>query len=89
MICYDRLLKIFDERKITSYTIRKDNVIGQASWKKIHEGGHVDTRTLDALCKYLNCQPGDLIEYIPDEEQTAVGVDRTVNSDEKSQNHDS
>lgn len=89
MICYDRLLKIFDERKITSYTIRKDNVIGQASWKKIHEGGHVDTRTLDALCKYLNCQPGDLIEYIPDEEQTAVGVDKTVNSDEKSQNHDS
>lgn len=87
MICYDRLLKIFDERKITSYTIRKDNVIGQASWKKIHEGGHVDTRTLDALCKYLNCQPGDLIEYIPDEEQTAVGVDKTVNSDEKSQNH--
>lgn len=87
MICYDRLLKIFDERKITSYTIRKDNVIGQASWKKIHEGGHVDTRTLDALCKYLNCQPGDIIEYIPDEEQTAVGVDKTINSDEKSQNH--
>ena len=87
MICYDRLLKIFDERKITSYTIRKDNVIGQAAWKKIHEGGHVDTRTLDALCKYLNCQPGDIIEYIPDEEQTAVGVDKTINSDEKSQNH--
>lgn len=89
MICYDRLLKIFDERKITSYTIRKDNVIGQASWKKIHEGGHVDTRTLDALCKYLNCQPGDLIEYIPDEEQTAVGVDKTINSDKNPQNHDS
>lgn len=89
MICYDRLLKIFDERKITSYTIRKDNVIGQASWKKIHEGGHVDTRTLDALCKYLNCQPGDLIEYVPDEEETNIGVDKTINSDEKSQNHDS
>jgi putative transcriptional regulator len=23
--------------------------------------------TLDALCKALNCQPGDLIEYAPDE----------------------
>lgn len=89
MICYDRLLKIFDERKITSYTIRKDNVIGQASWKKIHEGGHVDTRTLDALCKYLNCQPGDIIEYIPDEEENAVGVHKTIKSDKKSQNHDS
>lgn len=87
MICYDKLLKILDERKITSYTIRKDNVIGQASWKKIHEGGHVDTRTLDALCKYLNCQPGDIIEYIPDEEAVNVGVDKTMKSDKNSQNH--
>jgi putative transcriptional regulator len=24
--------------------------------------------TLDALCKYLDCTPSDLIEYVPDEE---------------------
>ena len=23
--------------------------------------------TLDAICKALNCQPGDLVEYVPDE----------------------
>ena len=23
--------------------------------------------TLDAICQELNCQPGDLLEYIPDE----------------------
>lgn len=23
--------------------------------------------TLEAICKALNCQPGDIIEYIPDE----------------------
>lgn len=23
--------------------------------------------TLDALCNALNCQPGDLLEYVPDE----------------------
>jgi putative transcriptional regulator len=23
--------------------------------------------TLDALCKALDCQPGDLLEYIPDQ----------------------
>lgn len=23
--------------------------------------------TLEAVCKALNCQPGDIIEYIPDE----------------------
>ncbi len=25
--------------------------------------------TLDAICKALNCQPGDILEYLPDEEQ--------------------
>lgn len=24
--------------------------------------------TLEAICRALNCQPGDIIEYIPDEE---------------------
>ncbi|MBQ9859652.1 MAG: helix-turn-helix transcriptional regulator [Clostridia bacterium] len=23
--------------------------------------------TLDAICKALDCQPGDIIEYVPDE----------------------
>ncbi len=66
MISYDKLIKIFDERGINSYKIKKDNVIGQASYKKIKEGGNVDMRTIDSLCKYLNCQPGDILEYIPD-----------------------
>lgn len=68
MISYEKMLKLFEERKISSYTMKKDNVIGQASWKKIHEGGHIDTRTLDALCAYLDCQPGDLLEYVKDSE---------------------
>ena len=24
--------------------------------------------TLDAICKYLDCQPGDILEYAPDDE---------------------
>lgn len=24
--------------------------------------------TLDAICRYLNCQPGDILEYEPDDE---------------------
>ena len=63
-ISYQKLLAIFKERGITSYTIKKDNVIGQASLRKIREGGHIDTRTIESLCKYLHCQPGDIMEYI-------------------------
>lgn len=67
-ISYNKLLNVFKEKGITSYTItKKEKLIGQSTWKKIHENGHIDTRTIEALCKYLNCQPGDILEYIPDE----------------------
>lgn len=68
-ISYKKLLKIFNEKGINTYTIKRDNIIGQASWKKIHEGGHIDTRTIEKLCKYFNCQPGDILEYIPENEE--------------------
>ncbi len=29
--------------------------------------------TLDALCRELKCQPGDLLEYQPDEEHAPEG----------------
>ena len=63
-ISYRKLIQMFEEKKITSYTIKRDGIMGQATWKKIHEGGHIDTRTIGALCKYLNCQPGDILEFI-------------------------
>lgn len=67
-ISFEKTRKIFKERGITSFTFRNNHVIGQATWKKIQTGGHIDTRTINALCKYLDCQPGDLLEYVPDEE---------------------
>lgn len=71
-ISYQKLLNLFKEKGITSYVIKRDKVIGQASWKKIHEGGHIDTRTIENLCSYLNCQPGDILEYIPDDQESEV-----------------
>lgn len=63
-IKYDKLLKLLDDRGITSYTIKKDNIIGQATLKKIKDGGDIDTRTISKLCHLLNCQPGDIMEYV-------------------------
>jgi putative transcriptional regulator len=30
------------------------------------EQARIDTSTLEALCKALDCQPGDLLEYVRD-----------------------
>lgn len=62
-IKYDKLIKRMQEAGVNSYTLKKDNIIGQATYKKILEGGDIDTRTIAKLCKLLNCQPGDILEY--------------------------
>ena len=68
MFKYDKLFDLLKERNITTYTIRKDNIISQSALTKMKSGeGNIDTRTLDRLCAYLNCQPGDIMEYVSEE----------------------
>lgn len=66
MIRYDKLVKLLSDNNVNTYTIKKNSIIGQASWDKIHNGGNIDMRTVDKLCAYLHCQPGDMLEYVPD-----------------------
>ncbi len=67
-IVYNKLFKLFEEKGITTYKIRKENIVSQGTLTKMkNNSGSVDTRTIDKICKVLNCQPGDILEYIPDD----------------------
>ena len=68
-IIYDKLLAMMKQNGITSYTIRKNNIIGQATLTKIKNGGDIDTRTIAKFCELLDCQPGDILEYVPDKDK--------------------
>ncbi len=50
----------------TTYKIRKDKIIGEAQMQKIRTGEIASKETLNTICRLLNCQPGDILEYIPD-----------------------
>ena len=64
-IVYNRLFSLMKEKDITIYRLRKDGVVGTATLDKMRKGeGHVDTRSIESLCAYLRCQPGDMMEYI-------------------------
>lgn len=65
---YDKLFALLKERGITSYKIRKGNLISQAALTKMKKGeGNIDTRTLERLCAVLQCQLGDLMEYVEEQ----------------------
>ena len=67
MIVYDKMLALLKERGYTSYRIKKENIIGQATLTHIKNGsGGLDHRSIDKLCRILHCQPADLMEYVED-----------------------
>lgn len=67
-ISFQKAIDLMKKQKITSYTMRKSKLLGQGTMYKLHHNECVTTDTIEVLCKLLNCQPGDLMEYIPDEE---------------------
>lgn len=69
-ICFKKLETLLSEKGKTFYSLRKDKVVGTETIKKLQQGkGYIDTRTISNLCEYLDCQPGDLMEYVPDKEE--------------------
>lgn len=71
MAIYNRLKILIAEkefrenRKLTYRTIAKETGISPTTLTLyMRQGvGAFDTGTLETLCKYLDCQPGDLIIY--------------------------
>lgn len=51
----------------TTYKLRKDKLIGEAQIQKVRLGEVASKETLNTLCMLLQCQPGDLLEYVPDD----------------------
>ncbi len=67
-IIYTKLFALLAERGLNAYTLKKENVVGNATIEKLQKNhGNIDTRSIVRLCKYLQCQPGDIMEYVEDE----------------------
>ncbi len=68
MINYEPFWSLTKERGVSTYWLRK-NGIGAPTVTKLQTGGNIDTVTINKLCALLECQPGDLMEYTPDEKE--------------------
>lgn len=67
-IKYDKLFELMKEKELTTYRIRKDKIISEGTLQKLRGGKAVSTESIVSLCKALNCQPGDIMEYVEDME---------------------
>ena len=67
MIVYKNVLEKLKEAGYSTYRIKQEKLIAQATLTKIRAGEPVHLTTIDTICKLLNCQPNDIMEYKPDE----------------------
>ena len=60
------------KRKIGLTELAKEVEITMANLSilKNNKAKAIRFTTLEAICKALNCQPGDILEYVEDEEST-------------------
>ena len=62
------LVSALKENGYSSYRIRQDNLFGQKTLQDFRNGNVVlSVDCLDKLCRLLKCQPGDLLEYVPND----------------------
>ena len=53
----------------SAYRIRKEKIIGESQMQKIRDGELASKEVLNKICEILNCQPGELLEYVPNSDQ--------------------
>ena len=62
------MIKALKDTGYTTYEIREKKIMTESTIQKLRKGTPVSWENIEALCRLLKCQPGDLLEYVPDEE---------------------
>ena len=65
-----RLDRVLADRKMSSRDLALAMGLSEVNLSRIKTGkvSAIRFSTLEALCRELGCQPGDLLEYVPDDE---------------------
>lgn len=66
-IIYDKLFVLIKEHGKSEYYLRQNGISPSILDKMKRGKGGIDARTINKLCTLLDCQPGDIMEHVPEE----------------------
>lgn len=52
------------EKGYTTYRIRNEKLLSESTVQKLRAGKGVSWENIETLCRLLECQPADLMEYV-------------------------
>lgn len=68
-VSYARLFELMERKGLKKVDLRKTYKINPKTVDSLVNNRSVTVDTIIQLCEILDCQPGDLMEYIPAESQ--------------------
>lgn len=63
------VMKELSERGFTSTRMRKEKILSEATMQNLRKGKGITTDTLNTICVILRCQPSDVLEIVPTDEE--------------------
>lgn len=66
MIVYKNMLSALKAAGYSTYKLRKEKLLSEETISTIRNNGTITSKTIDVVCRLANCQPGDIMEYVPD-----------------------
>jgi len=69
------VLKELKAKGYSSTRIRAERLMGQATLTQLRRGELVSWLNIDTICRLLECQPGDLLEYCTGEAESKESPD--------------
>ena len=66
MVFKINVLQALKDKGYSTYRIKNEKLLSQSTLQKLREGKPVSWENIDAFCRLLEMQPGDLLEYKSD-----------------------
>lgn len=60
------------EAGYSSTRLRNEKIMGESYMSQLRHGKLVSWATIETVCRLLKCQPGDLLEYVPDDMDAVI-----------------
>ena len=63
---------VMEKLKERGYNPKRLRLLGESYMTQLRRGDLVSWKTIDTLCRLLNCQVGDLVEYVAEDTPEAA-----------------
>ena len=77
-VSYSRLFELMEQTNVKKIDLRTKYGINPKTISSLVNNRSVTVDTIISLCEILNCQPGDIMEYIKEETPATSGQEGNI-----------